>query len=109
MFSTLDKLPFSDCFEDKKVISIDYDETFSLDINVFLNVAKLFESAGFKVICCTCRNKKFKDEKLQFIEDSGIECYFTSGIAKREYLLKRGIIVSIWIDDDPKTIISNTR
>lgn len=109
MFSTLDKLPFSDSFEEKKVISIDYDETFSLNIDLFLNAAKLFESAGFKVICCTCRNSKFKDEKLQFIEDSGIECYFTSGMAKKDFLLKQGIVVSVWIDDDPKTIINNTR
>lgn len=109
MFSTLDKVPFSDSFENKKVISIDYDETFSLDVNLFLNVAKLLKSAGFDVICCTCRNIKFKDEKLQFIEDSGIKCYFTSGKSKKEYLLKRGIVVSVWIDDDPQTIINNTR
>ena len=108
MFGTLGKLPFSDSFESKKVISIDYDETFSLDISLFLNIAQLFKSAGFDVICCTCRNIKFKDEKLKLIEDSGIKCYFTSGKAKKSYLENKGIVVSVWIDDDPKTILNNT-
>lgn len=104
MFGADVKVPYSDAFE-SKVIAIDYDETFSLDPILFLKIISLFRKANFDVICCTFRAESQKDEGFELLELNGVPCYFTAGVKKSVYLKDKGISVSVWIDDDPSSII----
>lgn len=105
MFEEIRDIPFSKAFENKKTVSIDYDETFNIDPILFLKVISLFQKAGFNVICCTFRYEEEKDDGFELLINAGVKCYFTGRIKKEKYLKAKGIDVDIWIDDDPSSII----
>lgn len=105
MFGEDVKVPFSDAFERKKTVSIDYDETFNVDPILFLKIIDLFRKSGFNVICCTVRSNHEREEGFDILENNGVKCYFTNHVQKNEYLKNEGINVDIWIDDDPASII----
>ena len=92
---------------DAPVIAIDYDETISDNEPLWLRVILMLEKGGYHVVVCTWRTPQTYPEDLQFLVDNGFKVYYTSGQAKQEYMIKQGVKVAIWIDDNPFAILNN--
>lgn len=90
-----------------KVIGVDFDETISDNEQGWLQVLLLLEKIGYHVVIVTWRNPNAWPEDLQFLVDKGFKVYYTSQYAKATYMAQQGINVSIWIDDNPFSILNN--
>ena len=79
------------------IIAIDYDRTYSKDPEAWAAVGHLLASAGHEVITLTKRRP-----------DEPINCpwpvHYTSREAKGRYAATRGIMIDVWVDDDPLSI-----
>lgn len=93
--------------EERKTVSIDFDETFTTDPIAWLKVIDILKKSGFNVICCTARFPHEYPEDLEILERNGIEIYFASRNSKKEYLESKGVNVDIWIDDNPFSVLNN--
>lgn len=81
------------------VIALDYDGTMSRDVDTFLEVADLWEKAGFEVIVVTMR---FTNEPLDRLITDRLRVVYTGRKGKKVFMEDRlGIQVSIWVDDNP--------
>ena len=91
----------------QKIVCIDYDGTYTefpelLDLIIFY-----CKSHHVKVILCTMRHKHEIDSHLESVIEKVDETYFTDRNAKIPYLNNLGIFPDIFIDDNPKWLISN--
>lgn len=84
------------------VVSVDYDDTFTLDPSMWRKIIEIIEASGHVVVCCTFR--KEHDE----ITDFPGEVFYTGGLPKAQFMEDAGVPVDIWIDDWPE-LIGNTR
>jgi hypothetical protein len=86
------------------IIAIDYDHTYSADPPMWNEIIKTMQAHGHLVYCVTARHQEHSKQPLATI---GKLCrvFFTDKTAKREYMLKQGIIINIWIDDKPEAIL----
>jgi len=85
------------------IVAIDYDDTISLNHNLWQEVINTFNSFGAKVYVVTYREStRFQDMK---IPEGVIDTVFTNAQAKREYCEEMGIDIDIWIDDSPESVI----
>ncbi len=95
-----------------KLVLIDFDDTFSLDPELFKKIWLLLEQSGFKVMCCTARSKEDVDNQdiYQHIKKENV--LFCEGYQKREFLESEFKITSkdiaFWIDDFPESIVALT-
>lgn len=90
------------------IISIDYDDTFTVNQEMWLKIIQIWESEGFKVVCCTARRDTFDNRKqLQTTLPETVNVYFAYDCPKRQYMEYRGVDVDIWIDDSPEAICSH--
>ncbi len=88
------------------VIAIDYDDTYTRCPGVWDECISIFQDAGHKVICVTCRRRTL--ENIAFCKIPGLFTYHTELQAKEKFLLERyNLRVDIWIDDQPKYILHN--
>lgn len=94
-------------FDIKKVVSIDYDHTFSTDPITWLKVINILRKSNFNVICCTSRYPNESPEDFDILKKNDVKCYFTSREAKKDFLERQGINVDIWIDDEPYGILNH--
>lgn len=90
-----------------KVIAVDFDETISDNEGAWLQVMLLLERQGYHVVVCTWRTPTTYPEDLKFLVDKGFKVYYTSGQAKQTYMASLGVKVSIWIDDNPWSILNS--
>jgi hypothetical protein len=90
-----------------KVIAVDFDETISDNESAWLLLMLTLERHGYHVVVCTWRKPTTYPEDLQFLIDKGFKVYYTSGQAKQTYMEKQGVKVSIWIDDNPFSILNS--
>ncbi|MGD1524120.1 hypothetical protein [Vibrio owensii] len=96
--------------ETGKYVLVDYDDTFSLNPELFKKIWELLQSAGFIVKCCTARSKIDCDNSdlLEHISENDV--FFCEGYQKREYLEKTYNIgasdIAFWIDDFPESIVA---
>lgn len=85
-------------------IALDYDETYTKDPafwKVFVDMAQL---RGHEIMIVT-----FRDPGLPIDHDPGIPVYYTSYVAKRNYMkFEQGIFIDVWIDDTPDTIVEDS-
>lgn len=88
----------------KLLICLDYDETYTADPKLWHGFIQLAKSRGHTVICATMRYEfEGDDVKLQL----GPYCdqiFFTGRRAKRRFIEELGFYPSIWIDDNPQWI-----
>jgi hypothetical protein len=87
-------------------ISLDFDDTYTLDPVTWNAVVRLLLKAGHKVYLVTWRNGNEMAEVLSTIGTIiGYEnCIATSGYAKKEFIEQYGIKIDVWIDDNPLAI-----
>jgi len=90
-------------------ISIDYDYTYSLDPATWNQVIQVLQAAGHQVYCVSARHYWQTKEIYESVgKEIGLDkCFLTDRLAKRDYMLKRGIQVDVWIDDTPEAIIED--
>lgn len=88
-----------------KTIAFDFDQTISDHPTLFLNIMETFEKAGFHVVVVTYRMPHAYPEDLDFLVEKGYAVYFTGHKAKHKFMSDKGIIVDLWVDDEPETIV----
>lgn len=86
------------------LFALDYDDTYTRDPDLWLTFIELLRSRGHEVIVatmrCECESFDMDPRLLQICE-----VQFTCGQQKKPTLDKRGIYISIWIDDRPDWIV----
>lgn len=86
-------------------IAIDYDDTYTRDPEMWLQIITRMKLCGHNVYCVTMRYpQEFEDFDDRLMEIcTSVIC--TSRMAKARIMAERGIIIHIWIDDSPKWIL----
>ena len=81
------------------VIALDFDGTMSRDVETFLEVADLWQKAGFTVYVVTMR---FSSEAIDPIVSDRLPIIYTGRKGKKAFMEDRlNIPVTIWVDDNP--------
>lgn len=95
-------------------IGLDWDGTCSVDIELFLMFVKLARARQHKVYIVTMRypsevsNPPHKAIPPEFIKETdGI--IFTCREAKRKVVDEMGIVINVWIDDNPTAVEKHAR
>jgi hypothetical protein len=83
------------------VIALDYDRTYTKCPELFSFFCDKAQELGHQVICVTSRNE------TEPIYNLNIPVFYTCREAKIFYTSKRGMIIDVWIDDDPLHIIQD--
>lgn len=88
------------------ILAIDYDDTYTLDPAFWNSVVEQALALGHTVYCVTSRRDTALDDiesTLGMVLPDGhiIACNMLS---KRMYTQSLGIMVDVWIDDNPETI-----
>jgi hypothetical protein len=84
-------------------IGLDFDDTYTRDPAAWNEFIHTFTARGHKIYCTTFR---FPEQSQQVYDSLGKvigneNCYFTSYTAKRKYMQTMGIMIDVWIDDQP--------
>jgi hypothetical protein len=89
-------------------IAIDFDDTYTLNPELWNDLIEVFRASNFHVYCVTAR----PEEHMQPVYDTignvigQQNCIGTGLRAKREYMRKHhNIHIHIWIDDTPEAIV----
>jgi hypothetical protein len=87
------------------IIAIDYDNTFTLDPDLFRDMAQRFQRRGHRVIVITGRSDEdpWGTEVRTMVRDL-CPIVFAGLSWKREAAIAEGYIVDVWIDDMPEYI-----
>jgi hypothetical protein len=88
-------------------IGLDWDHTFTEDIEGWYMFVKLMMSRGHHVYIVTMRYEEECLDIPQVIKDLVSGVYPTAREAKNEHMLNNGIVIDVWIDDNPKAIFMN--
>jgi len=86
---------------------LDYDNTFSVNPDMWLKIAKIVNDSGYRIVGATARNKYelITDQRYFSICDAVIYC---AGNSKNKVLQNFHMPDKlIWIDDDPQYIIQS--
>lgn len=87
-------------------IAVDFDETFTADVDLWTSFILIAQSKGHKVVCITARKESFDSRReLETALPKNVDIYFAYDMAKLNYAEKYGIEVDIWIDDSPYMIV----
>jgi len=93
------------------IVSLDYDDTYTRDPELWNKIVMLMRDKGHTVYVISARYDRQMDEVHNSIgKIVGIDnCYGTNMQQKREYMYKNhGILIDVWIDDMPEMIVENT-
>lgn len=80
------------------IIALDYDKTYTRDKEMWDKFIRMALYHGHKIICLTMR--RYPEEQIKDMFE-GIEITYTNRKAKKRYADEHGILVDIWIDDNP--------
>jgi len=90
------------------LISLDYDETYTRDPELWDNFITLLKQRGHTVYCVTMRFEEYEGDivkKNLLGKVDGI--YFTARKAKQPFMFNLGICIDVWIDDMPGFVVGN--
>lgn len=90
-------------------LALDYDDTYTRDMQVWDNFITLLKQKGHNVYCVTMR---YPEEGFDVVENlhgkvDGI--YFTGRLAKQPFMFKMGISIDVWVDDNPHFILLDAK
>lgn len=85
------------------IIAIDYDNTYTADPAMWDEAIKLFQFCHHSVICVTARPEIMGQVVLDSIGKL-VPVLCAGGEWKRDFALKHGYKVDVWIDDSPEFI-----
>jgi hypothetical protein len=86
------------------IISLDYDDTFTKDVDFWLEFVKNAQTRGHIVYCITFRYIEECDD-LDPRLTALVKIIPTGRKAKRTFASTQGINVDVWIDDQPDFIV----
>lgn len=87
------------------LISIDFDDTFTADVEMWSRVIAEFQRSGHRVICVSARpDSDSHKRELSRALPNGVDVLLSCFEPKRAFALKQGYAVDIWIDDIPEAI-----
>ena len=87
------------------VISLDYDNTYSCDRELWWQVVKLAQARGHTVICVSGRdNVPLHRDALTKDLPPGLPIILCDHLLKRAAAEKQGWKIDVWIDDTPEGI-----
>jgi hypothetical protein len=88
-------------------IGIDYDGTFTAAPEFWRNVMTLAHRHGHEVVCVTMRRTDGAGgpDPMTFPG----QVVFTAGKAKAEHCAEIGLVVDVWVDDNPHYILNDVR
>lgn len=85
-------------------ISLDYDDTYTRDPDMWDAIIEVMQLRGHQVHIVTMRNPKQLSDPLIALK---LKCQviFTALHAKKEFVARLGLVIDIWIDDNPFFIL----
>ena len=89
--------------------ALDYDGTVTSAPQAFLNFVKELRAIGNKVYIVTMRYPSECDTILQEFKDNVDGIIATSRGPKLEAIEKLGLVMNIWIDDNPRAIFESAK
>lgn len=95
-------------------ISIDFDDTYTRDPEMWNLFIELAKHRGHTVYCVTARCNDYEQERDEVLDTIGKligkdRCIFTCGRAKRPETQKHNVLIDVWVDDMPDAITENNR
>lgn len=87
-------------------IALDYDNTYTLDPDLWDVFIKLLAMRGHSVYIVTMRYVTQPIEPILDLVPGNV--YYTSGKAKRKFMTDQDIRIDVWIDDIPDFILYDT-
>lgn len=86
-------------------ISIDFDDTFTADVECWSRVIAELQRHGHTVICVSARRETFGNrQQLETALPAGVKVLLSDTTPKRLHAASYGYRVDIWIDDVPEAI-----
>jgi hypothetical protein len=85
-------------------IALDFDGTYTEDPMFWSDMIESAKDFGHDVCIVTFRHPNQTHEYLRILEQ-WIPVHFTSGVSKRKFMEERGIVIDVWIDDQPELIV----
>jgi len=90
----------------KILFALDYDDTYTLDPDLWLRIIDMILAAGHELIIATMRCHWERDDMdPRLLEKVAVQ--FCCGKAKKPTLARQGLHPHIWIDDRPDWIIGD--
>jgi hydroxymethylpyrimidine pyrophosphatase-like HAD family hydrolase len=86
------------------IIALDYDDTYTRDLDFWNTMIAAAKSKGHTVICVTARAEKYRQEVSDALQDKVDAIICTNGRAKHPAAFQAGYLVSVWIDDAPQWV-----
>lgn len=89
------------------ILSIDYDDTYTRDPDLWDGFIRNALKSGHEVYCVSARHEfHMREVRKKLGPIIGDErCIGTNGAAKRDHLWGiRGVYADVWIDDQPDTV-----
>ncbi len=86
-------------------IAIDYDDTYTRDPLMWVNIIAFFKRRGHMVYCVTSRSYHASSPVIIDLGNKVDEIYYTNGKAKQPFMFAQGIRIDVWIDDNPLSIV----
>ena len=87
------------------IIGLDYDDTYTRDPSAWNDFIHLMRSRKHKVYIVTWRTKEECGMLYWNLNRFVDGIYPTSRKAKAKFMAEKGIIVDVWIDDNPSAIL----
>lgn len=91
------------------MIALDFDETYTVDPEMWDDVISVLRVAGHTVVIVTYRHPVFDaDGRMRPLQERGVPIVFTNGRAKKRYTEDMHLKIDIWIDDNPRAIYEDS-
>lgn len=88
-------------------VSLDYDNTYTRDPDLWDDFIILLKRKGHKVYCVTMRNSSESKVVFDSLLGKVDGIFLTDRKAKHPFMFREGISIDVWIDDIPWFIDNN--
>ncbi len=82
-------------------LSLDYDNTYTRDPEMWNEFINLAQSKGHNVYVVTMRSSTEGREVTEALSNKVDGIFFTNRKSKSKFMFDRGISIDVWIDDIP--------